>query len=342
MTPNGLPTVSVVLPVYNGALYVRAAIESILAQTFSDFELIIIDDGSTDTTAQVVTSIQDSRIIFLKQPNKGLAETLNRGISLARGRYIARHDHDDMSLPTRFEKQVAFLDAHPDYALLGTRSTIWVLDQPTTRGHAHPSDDALLRFELLFDCPFVHGSVMIRRDALREVGGYTTDKSRQPPEDYELWSRLIRHSKVSNLDEALLIYREVPSSITRTISFKEQLVKICAENLSFVSEKTALPSDIQNIAALYHRVPELVMGKPDFKRMANLIRSAAQKVGKQSDRATTISARAEEVISQLKWQPVLICYGRAPAWLRRPIGQLRPWLSQKIPLLGRLKRRLFS
>ena len=114
------PLVSVVLPVRNGAGDLPKAIETILTQTFTDFELIVINDGSTDGTAAVLDAIRDPRLHVVHQENAGLSWALNRGISLARGRYIARQDHDDWARPTRLEKQVAFMEANPDFALLGT------------------------------------------------------------------------------------------------------------------------------------------------------------------------------------------------------------------------------
>src|SRR3984957_10464657 len=185
------PQVSVVLSVRNGATDLPKAVDTILAQTFSDFELIAINNGSTDGTAAVLDGLRDPRVRVIHQDDRGLAGALNRGIGLARGRYAARQDHDDWAKPTRLAKQVAFMEANSDYGLLGTRAEIWVEDQPTDRAHDHPSDDAALRFELLFDNPFVHSSVMLRKSALDAVGSYCTDPARQP-EDYELWSRLAR------------------------------------------------------------------------------------------------------------------------------------------------------
>src|ERR1700727_4040675 len=128
---DGAPTVSVVLSVRNGGEDLPTALDTILTQSFSDFELIAINNGSTDGTRDFLDQVADPRVRVYHQEDKGLAAALNRGISLARGRYIARQDHDDWALPTRFAKQVAFLDANPDCSLIGTRAEIWIGDRPT-------------------------------------------------------------------------------------------------------------------------------------------------------------------------------------------------------------------
>src|SRR6201999_835321 len=172
------PLVSVILAVRNGGSDLPKAIDTVLAQTFTDFELIVIDNGSTDGTSAFLKSIGDPRLRVVYRAEPGLAGALNEGIANARGRYIARQDHDDWALPNRMERQVQFLDAHPDHALVGTWAEIWVGDTPSHRYHDHPTDDSALRFELLFNNPFVHSSVMIRRSALDDVGIYTTDPLR--------------------------------------------------------------------------------------------------------------------------------------------------------------------
>lgn len=231
---DNAPTVSVVLSVRNGGSDLPQAIETILNQSFTDLELIVINNGSTDGTGEFLDQISDPRVRVYHQEDKGLAAALNRGISLARGRYVARQDHDDWALPTRIAQQVAFLDAKPDHALVGTRAEIWIGNRPTGRFHDHPTEDADLRFALLFSNYFVHSSVMMRKSALDEVGSYTTDRSRQPPEDYELWSRIARRFRVANLPERLTIYREVPTSMSREGSnpFQEKLILISAENIA--------------------------------------------------------------------------------------------------------------
>jgi cellulose synthase/poly-beta-1,6-N-acetylglucosamine synthase-like glycosyltransferase len=274
------PDVSVILSVRNGGSDLPKAIATILAQSFVNFELIAIDNGSTDETAAFLDSIGDSRVRVYHQADAGLAAALNRGISLARGRYIARQDHDDWALPTRIEQQVRFLDAHPDHALIGTCAEIWIGDRPTGRFHDHPAEDAPLRLELLFNNPFVHSSVMIRKSALDQIGGYTTDPERHPPEDYELWSRLARRFRIANLPERLTIYREVPSSMSRAGAhpFKRKLVMLSAENLAFATGLTR-PEQIHiDMAALVHDLPDILSRESDIAAMCEVLADAGRRI----------------------------------------------------------------
>jgi hypothetical protein len=275
------PDVSVVLSVRNGGADLPKAIESILAQTFTNFELITINNGSTDGTRSYLDGIADPRVRVFHQADAGLAAALNRGISLARGRYIARQDHDDLADPSRIAKQVEFLDAHPDHALVGTCAEIWVGEKPSGRFHDHPTNDHILQFNLLFNNPFVHSSVMIRKSALDRVGVYTTDPARQPPEDYELWSRISRHYRVANLPERLTVYREVPSSMSRAGAqpFLQKLVTISSENLAYATG-AAVPQQIHiDIAALIHGVDMQPPGRLDVKRMCAVIADAGNMIG---------------------------------------------------------------
>ncbi len=274
------PVVSVVLPVYNCPRLVGQAVESILAQTYTDFELIVIDDGSNDETPDVMLRYTDPRIRLISQANRGLAGTLNRGIDLARGRYIARQDQDDVSFPERLAMQVAFLEAHPSCALLGTWAEIWRDDTRTDRAHRHPSDNATLQFELLLDNPFVHSSVMIRKAALERVGAYSTDQGRQPPEDYELWSRIARQFEVANLPEVLHAYREIGGSMSRIgpSPFMDHLVTICAENIAWATGLEPSHPQVINIAAVIHRADHRLQGRPDFVEMRRILARAATRV----------------------------------------------------------------
>jgi hypothetical protein len=275
------PTVSVVLSVRNGGKDLPQALNTILKQSFADFELIAINNGSTDGTREFLDQIGDARVRVYHQEDKGLAAALNRGISLAKGRYIARQDHDDLADPSRLGKQVAFLDAHPDHGLVGTRAEIWLGDKPTGRFHDHPTGNEILQFDLLFNNPFVHSSVMIRKSALDQVGGYTTDPARQPPEDYELWSRIARHSRVANLPERLTVYREVASSMSRASArpFTQKLVIICSENLAYATGALAPQQTHLDIASIIHGAEARVLQRADVERMCTLVTDAGLRIG---------------------------------------------------------------
>lgn len=248
------PLISVLLPVYNGAAYLEDAIQSILSQTYDNFELIIINDGSTDETVAVIQKFNDPRIRYYTQKNQGLAATLNRAVHLANGVYLARQDQDDISFPRRFEKQVTFLESHPNHGMVGTWAEIWEGARKTERVHKHPAESLILKYELLFDNPFVHSSIMIRKTVLETVGLYSTDMSRQPPEDYELWSRVARKFEVANIPEILHVYREVPSSMSRVgpNPFLDRVVNISTENLAHVLGKANSDQDVINLAVLAH------------------------------------------------------------------------------------------
>lgn len=247
-----VPAISVLLPVYNGAPYLTASIDSILSQTWQDFELIIINDGSRDESAAIIGSYVDPRIRYFEQNNIGLAATLNRGIELARGQFVARQDQDDISLPQRFDRQVEYLTLHPACGMVGTWADIWREGTTTGRTLRHPAENALLQLELLFDNPFVHSSVMIRKTLLLETGGYAVDPRWQPPEDFELWSRMACHSELANIPEPLLIYREVAGSMSRSTdpAFRERLVNICCRNIRQMLGNQVDPGLIRGAACL--------------------------------------------------------------------------------------------
>lgn len=206
------------MPVYNADLFVREAIESILSQTWSDFEFLIINDGSTDSSRKIISSFNDPRIRLIDNPsNMGLTKSLNKGLKLAKGEYIARQDADDISYPKRLERQVQFLDTNSDVALLGTQALAI-----NEKGRPHqtnflriPVGMPAIRWYLMFQNAFVHSSVMFRRSIVWEkLGGY--DESFERAQDYELWSRIARSFKVENLPDILLYHRfEYGSTVSR-------------------------------------------------------------------------------------------------------------------------------
>lgn len=214
----GQPVVSVVMPVYNAEAYVGEAIESILAQTFDNFELIILDDGSTDRSGQVLKQYQqrDARIKIISRENRGLVATLNEGIECSTGRYIARMDADDIALPERFSKQVEFLETHPDYVVVGSR--VLLIDPEglpicpfSTLTEHEAIDSAHMEGESGAIC---HPASMLRRDMLQKVGGYRQEMKYS--EDFDLFLRLAEVGKVANLPHILLKYRMHQNSIGYT------------------------------------------------------------------------------------------------------------------------------
>ena len=215
------PRVTVLMPVFNGEEFLRAAIESILNQTFSDFELLIIDDGSTDGSHALAASYGDPRIrLEANEKNLGLIATLNRGLKLAQGEFIARMDADDISHPIRFERQVAYLDTHPKIGGCGT----WfekVTPKQTTIMRM-PESPALIRLFLLFDNPFLHSSMMLRRSLL-DTHGLSFDPNYPHSEDYDLWARCSTLTDMSNLPEVLVRYRDHPSNISHRYSREQDL-----------------------------------------------------------------------------------------------------------------------
>ena len=205
--------ITVLMPVYNGEKYLREAIDSIFNQTFTDFEFLIVDDGSTDNSVEIINSYQNSRINLVKNDkNEGLVYTLNRGLSLAKGEYIARMDCDDISLPERLKKQIDFLDSNSEIAVVGT----WIKvinekEEPQTTWQ-YPLKPLEIQWNLYFYCPLAHPSVMFRKRIILSNGSYSPEMTHA--EDYELWWRLSKKYLLANLPDILLIYRQHQSSIT--------------------------------------------------------------------------------------------------------------------------------
>jgi glycosyltransferase involved in cell wall biosynthesis len=237
------PKISVILPVYNAQSYLRESIESILNQSFQDFELIMINDGSIDGSLSIMESYADQRIRIINQSNAGLPISLNRAIATAKGKYLARQDADDISLPERLSKQVAYLDDHPQCALLGSWAQILVANALTNRSLAHPHLNSDIQLKLLFFNCFVHSSVMIRKSALEISGLYPEEKEKFPPEDYDLWLRIAKHWEVANLPEVLLYYRELPNSISRS---KLDIMQERARLMSLLALKEIIPESATN------------------------------------------------------------------------------------------------
>lgn len=208
------PRISVLLPVFNGQRYIRKAIDSVLSQTFRSFELLIVDDGSTDATGDIVVSYDDLRIRLIRNERRlKLSGALNRGLRLARGEYVARMDADDVCMPNRLAVQASFLDAHPQLGICGSHTRVFGMKKWEV--HRAPLGREHVKAHMLFDNPFVHPAVMLRksffdRHGLRYNGDY------YPTEDYELWSRALHFFPGDNIGRVLLKYRLHKASMTRS------------------------------------------------------------------------------------------------------------------------------
>ncbi len=211
-------SVSVVLPVYNGGKTIGRAVSSILSQTYTNFEFIIINDGSTDKTPSILTSFNDKRITVLHQENQGLVASLNRGIQKSIGKYIARMDADDIAFPDRLQKQIDFMEKNPSVGVVGTAVKV-IYSDGTERVRRRPPDTFSIKKNIVRLCPFCHSSVMIRKDVFERVGLYDSSKDGSKQllvEDYDLWVRVLAAGyDLANLPDVLIVYCKESSSILK-------------------------------------------------------------------------------------------------------------------------------
>ncbi|MDO3643397.1 glycosyltransferase [Mucilaginibacter sp. L3T2-6] len=211
--PPDNPKVTVLMPAYNAGKYIGEAISSVLSQTFTDFELLIINDGSTDNTLEVINSFHDRRIVVISQENKGVSAALNLGLEHARATYIARFDADDICLPDRLKVQYQFITNYPDYSIIGSAAEYMDADGHYIFTH-HPEghlNEEIQQLQYTI-CPFIHSSVFYKKDAVVKSGGY--NEHAYTYEDHFLWVNLLRNEKACNLSQALIKVRLNPESVT--------------------------------------------------------------------------------------------------------------------------------
>jgi glycosyltransferase involved in cell wall biosynthesis len=265
-----MPKVTVLMPVYNGDRYLREAINSILTQTFQDFEFLIINDGSTDSTRELICSYNDPRIRLIdNEHNLGLTRSLNKGLKLAEGEFIARQDGDDVSEPERLAKQIAFLKTHPEVALVGT----WYKDidpQGSLIGKCNlPCNSIEIRWNILFYCPFVHSAVMFHKSTIVEQVGFYNEAFSYA-QDYDLWWRIARRLPVANINEYLMKLRTNPDSMTATYGnvVDDEPLQIKFSNIGYLLgwDEAKKWSD----TALFRAMTLLWVGSPDELKDLNL------------------------------------------------------------------------
>lgn len=203
------PLLSIVMPTYNASEFLDRALSSILDQSFEKYELIIVDDGSSDGTVEQIQATNDERIRLIQRESTGITSALNRGIEESRGEYIARHDADDWSHPDRLETQIEYLESHPNVAMVGTGA--YLVDENGRRiSRRRVLEDPTLD-DLASHNEFIHGSVMMHRDPVERLGGY--DEWYETAEDYDLWLRMASEYEVRNIDEPLYHFRLHDESI---------------------------------------------------------------------------------------------------------------------------------
>ncbi|WP_409344184.1 glycosyltransferase family 2 protein [Paenibacillus sp. MBLB4367] len=207
-----MPKVTVLMPVYNGERYLRESIESILNQTFTDFKFLIINDGSTDKSVEIIEEYKDSRIQLIHNSNNiGLIATLNKGLDLSEGDYIARMDCDDISLPRRLEIQVNFMDNNNDISVCGTG--IEIIGHKSFSPYIVSNYNKIKNYLVVDDC-ITHPTAVLRTAVIKE-NQYYFDKNYVHAEDYEYFQRISEKYKIENLNEILLQYRLSPEGISR-------------------------------------------------------------------------------------------------------------------------------
>jgi glycosyltransferase involved in cell wall biosynthesis len=249
-----MAAISAIMPVRDGERWLAPAIDSLLAQDFADFELLIVDDGSQDSTPETLAryAAQDRRIRLFRQPHLGLAAALNLALANATAPLVARLDADDVALPRRFAQQKKFLDAAPSFALVGS----WAekIDETGNRiGYIKPAtEDGELKRALRKDNPFIHSSVMFRTEIARNAGGYRAFF--EAAEDYDLWLRISSIASVANIPEPLIRYRWHPENVTQRNRLRQAFSVRLAKRAAALRSIGKEPDDVNGAPPDWHAV----------------------------------------------------------------------------------------
>jgi hypothetical protein len=263
------PAVSVVMSVYNGAKFLPEAVESILRQSWSNFEFVIVNDGSTDETWSILERYrsQDNRVRVVDQEKRGLTVSLNRGCSLSKGKFIARMDADDVAMPGRLESQMHFMETHPDVGVLGGAFDLIDAAGKKLGVSWLPCEDHEIRRLLLDSTAFLHPSVLMDRSALARAGGYREVKY---AEDYDLWLRLAEQTKLANLREVIHQYRVHPDQVSVS-KCKEQALWTGAAKVAAECRRKGKPDPIDTLTELTPEILE-TMGVSKVAQQTNTAR----------------------------------------------------------------------
>lgn len=336
------PALSVVMPVHNGEDHVMGAVMSILRQSLRDLELLVVDDHSTDATANLLTQLEDPRIRLVPNEGpKGFSHALNLGIERAKGTYIARMDADDKALPSRLRLQLNFLEQHPDISFVGSGVALndpekGLRQDPSFR----PASPGHLRWALLFYCALAHPTIVGRRSAFEMLGGY--DPRFFPAEDYDLWVRALEVDlRLANLPDVLLHYRVNPSGMSHSPSSNQADVALSISKRALERE-LGKDVDLPTLHAIRQPASlDLSRASEIFRSAETLLhdsRQAARAHGLSPNDDLAISRHAQLMADRLAWyalrtKPSLlwrnpmqnrVATGRGLAYaIRRIAGRLR-------------------
>ena len=214
--PDDNPLISILLPVRNGERWIGECLESIRSQTFTNYELLIVDDGCTDRTIPIALQMDMKNMRIISGPQRGLGAALAIGVNAARAPFVARQDQDDLSLPLRLEKQVSYMLNHTKCAVVGSWAQHVDEMGKNIRVQKTPESDRSIRFGLHILCPFIHSSVLLRTSAVLSAGNYRTANATVFAEDYDLWSRIAPYGQFHNIQEVLISYRVNLEGISMT------------------------------------------------------------------------------------------------------------------------------
>lgn len=320
------PLVTVLIPVYNAECYLEDSINSILGQTFQDFELLLINDGSTDKSLEIATSFHDPRIrIINNKENRGLVQTLNQGISAARGELLARMDADDIAFPQRLAKQVDYMDRHPRVGIVGT----WYFMFGGRTSSLIRTPRRVSVDDLLQGSPLGHPTVMMRASVLRKYHLFYQERYKHA-EDYELWVRAFRHTELANLQEMLLLYRVHNTQVSSL--YRTEQAKITA----VVRQRARLLS-----GGLRNNTPLLEILPPQKNSVLNVLSSIGEfaytpNSGNMGDALIASATMQWMDVHNLPWSrcsqeehnPRCFVYGGGGAWLPEWIDALHPIMEK--------------
>lgn len=306
------PAVSVLIAVHNGMPYLPETIESIRSQSFRDFEVVLVDDGSTDETPRFIQAIDDPRIVYYRNKSRGFVNALNYGLQLARAPVVARMDADDLALPTRLERQYQYLRDHPECVLVGC--DYYDIDgnsEIVSENDYNYASDRVLRWLLLICNPFIHPGVSFRRSTVADLGGYRREY--ESAEDYDLWTRICAVGKVANIPCKLMKkrYHSNSMSVIRRATQSRHAGTIAANYA-----KSQFPSlDPANVEALCRFMSDRVASPvPIFRLLAEFREMVRLACSYTPDAADETAAAIEQIRHRLGW----LCHAVAQRNLVRP------------------------